>query len=386
MKSKALNIRLIKLFLSKSIHIVSFDIPYPANYGGVIDVFYKVKSLKESGFDIILHCFEYGREHADQLNSLCAEVNYYKRKIGLLSMISSLPYIVNSRRSEALLRRLEQDDYPIVFEGIHSSYYGLKSSLNKERLYLRNHNVESHYYQHLALAEKHFLKRLFFTWESRKLEKYEKQLMPRINKVFSISNSDHNYFQKRYNNSALISAFHQSDTISVPEGNGTYCFYHGNLSVAENDKACMFLVNDVFSKIDVPLVIAGKGASRELKDVISKLDNVELRENISTNEIIELLKKAHINVLPTFQATGIKLKLLLTLFKGRFVLVNKPMVQETGLETICEVSDSVTEFAEAIKLLMSSDWEAEEQTIMRSKLIKPYTNKHNVKALISEIN
>jgi len=31
------------------IHIISFDIPFPANYGGVIDVFYKAKALTDSG-------------------------------------------------------------------------------------------------------------------------------------------------------------------------------------------------------------------------------------------------------------------------------------------------------------------------------------------------
>ncbi len=29
----------------KYLHIISFDIPYPPNYGGVIDVFYKLKAL-----------------------------------------------------------------------------------------------------------------------------------------------------------------------------------------------------------------------------------------------------------------------------------------------------------------------------------------------------
>ena len=33
--------------ITKEIHIITFDIPYPANYGGVIDVFYKIKALKE---------------------------------------------------------------------------------------------------------------------------------------------------------------------------------------------------------------------------------------------------------------------------------------------------------------------------------------------------
>ena len=46
----------------KHLHIVSFDVPWPANYGGVIDVFYKVKALSAKGIRIHLHAFEYGRE------------------------------------------------------------------------------------------------------------------------------------------------------------------------------------------------------------------------------------------------------------------------------------------------------------------------------------
>ena len=64
----------------KHLHIVSFDIPYPANYGGVIDVFFRIKELHKRGVKIHLHCFEYGREHSDYLESFCYSVNYYKRE------------------------------------------------------------------------------------------------------------------------------------------------------------------------------------------------------------------------------------------------------------------------------------------------------------------
>jgi len=52
------------------LHIVSFDIPYPANYGGVIDVFYKAQALTAKGVKVHLHCFEYNREHSKELKKL----------------------------------------------------------------------------------------------------------------------------------------------------------------------------------------------------------------------------------------------------------------------------------------------------------------------------
>ena len=42
-----------------TLHVVSFQVPFPADYGGVIEVFYKLRALKQAGVDVILHCFCY---------------------------------------------------------------------------------------------------------------------------------------------------------------------------------------------------------------------------------------------------------------------------------------------------------------------------------------
>jgi len=93
----------------KHIHIVSFDIPYPPNYGGVIDVFYKIKALFDQGIKIHLHCIEYpGRDRTSELNKYCFSVDYYYRKTGIISALSCKPYIVCSRRSSELLKNLQK--------------------------------------------------------------------------------------------------------------------------------------------------------------------------------------------------------------------------------------------------------------------------------------
>ncbi len=107
----------------KSVHIISWDIPYPANYGGVIDVFWTLKKLHEQGCKIKLHCFQYGdRFSSEVLNQYCSQVFYYPRKTGMMGLHASLPYIVSSRSDKLLLTNLLQDDAPIIFEGIHSTF------------------------------------------------------------------------------------------------------------------------------------------------------------------------------------------------------------------------------------------------------------------------
>ena len=109
--------------LIKTIHIVSFDVPYPANYGGVIDVFYKLVNLHKAGVKIILHCMEYGRGEQKELEKYCHKVYYYKRKTSFIHQLSPVPYIVKSRSSKELLNNLLLDDFPILFEGLHTCYY-----------------------------------------------------------------------------------------------------------------------------------------------------------------------------------------------------------------------------------------------------------------------
>ena len=108
---------------NKKIHIVSFDIPYPANYGGVIDVFYKLKSLHELGWKIHLHCFMYGRKKASTLAEYCERVTYYPRDISKSKLFLKLPYIVSSRNNKHLLEALLENKDAILFEGLQQWKY-----------------------------------------------------------------------------------------------------------------------------------------------------------------------------------------------------------------------------------------------------------------------
>src|ERR1035438_1105799 len=108
---------------SSHLHVVSFDVPYPPSYGGVIDVYFKLKALSEAGVKIHLHCFEYGRAIADELGRICESVNYYKRKNGIQYLFSPLPYIAVTRSNTGLIENLLKDRHPILFEGLHCCYH-----------------------------------------------------------------------------------------------------------------------------------------------------------------------------------------------------------------------------------------------------------------------
>ena len=79
---------------SRRFHVVSLQVPFPPDYGGVIDIYYKLKALKKMGYETWLHTFQYDRSRAEQLNEVAARVSYYPRHRSVIRQLSHIPYIV----------------------------------------------------------------------------------------------------------------------------------------------------------------------------------------------------------------------------------------------------------------------------------------------------
>ena len=356
--------------------------PYPANYGGVIDVYYKIKALHQQGIKVHLHCFEYGRTEAKELNSICEQVCYYERKLSKQHLFSSLPFVVATRKSELLIENLLKDNFPILFEGLHCCYYLSDERLKNRIKIVRTHNIEHDYYKNLEKVEKKIFKKMYFRMEANKLERFEK-VLKNASHIAAISQADARQLSNRYINVHHITAFHPHEEIEIKAGKGDFCLYHGNLEVGENNEAALYLVNEVFSKIDTPFIVAGKKPSSELIDAISKHKHIELKANISTSEIDELIANAQINVLPTFQATGIKLKLLAALFKGRHCIVNLPMVDNTGLESLCSIANDAEKMLVEINQLFIQEFDSGASALREKVLNNLFSNEKNIEKIIA---
>lgn len=385
MKKKSL-LKFLRLMPDKNLHIVAFSIPFPANYGGVIDVFYKLKALHTAGIKIHLHCYQYDRPEAQELNIYCESVNYYPRRTGFAAQISMKPYIVNSRKSDLLLKNLLADNFPILFEGLHSCFYIKHKLLKGRTLIYRESNIEHDYYFNLFKSEKKIGSKLFFLIESLRLRFYQHQLKY-ATKMLVVSQTDREYLALKFptKNVVYLPSFHgNSDVKSLP-GRGDYVLYHGNLSVGENALAAEYLVKHVFDDLNVPLKIAGLNPSEPLKNLVSEFRNVELIPNPPQFEMESLIANAQINVLVTFQATGLKLKLLNTLYNGRWMLVNREMLAGTGLDSLCEIAGDAREMKQKIKSFFNIEFDRN-QLLARTELLKSrFSDEENAKKLIREI-
>ena len=373
--------------VSERIHVISFQVPYPADYGGVIDVYYKVKALKDAGYKVALHCFAYkGRKDSRSLHDIADEVYIYKRNTCVLNRLLFKPYIVKSRQSNELLERLLKDNDPILFEGLHTTHLLSSPLLKNRKKFVRAHNIEGEYYKYLADATVSVKKKLFFNWESRRLQRYEK-VLNNADVIFAITEKEKRYFTTTYPTvtTELLPCFHNGadDCVEAQQrASGNYLLYNGNLSVEENLNAVYFLAERVIPSFpDVKWIIAGGNPPKELYEVVQAMDNVEIIANPSSQKMSSLVTEAAANVLITFQSTGIKLKLINALYKGGHCIVNDKMIESTGLKEVCMVAHSDKDLIDTIKKALSQKI-TEEQLVHRKEVLRQsYDNDENIKIL-----
>jgi hypothetical protein len=237
----------------------------------------------------------------------------------------------------------------------------------------------------LEQVETNYFKKYFFRNEADHLKQYE-TVIKLANKVLAISPADHLYLNATYNNSVLIPAFHAQDQAQLPSGKGNFILYHGNLGVGENNHAALYLAKSVFPKLKMRCVIAGNNPSDELKKACEMHKHIELHNDWSNDAIMQAIQSAQINVLPTFQGTGVKLKLLNALYNGRYCVVNPTMVNHTGLESTCIICEQAEDMVAAINQYFDLNFDKDAQQQRLQVLVNsPYNNQSNAKKLLDLI-
>lgn len=369
--------------MDKYLHIVCLEIPYPADYGGVVDLFYKIKLLHQLGVKIHLHCFTKDRTPQNELNKYCETVNYYPRKKHSNSFSLSLPLIVSSRVNEELIYNLQKDNYPVLLEGIHCTYYLKTGQLNNRKVVVRLHNAEFAYYKQLAKHESNLFKRLYYVHESSLLKKYEKSIANKA--IFlAVSKQDVDLYQQEFNAADVhyLPVFLPYTLAIGKEGKGSFCLYHGNLAINENEEAAIWLLQHVFSNLKIPFVIAGKNPSAKLQKLAHDHQHTCLVANPTDKEMQDMISKAHVHVLPSLNNTGVKLKLLNAMFNGRHCLVNEAGVQGSGLETFCHIATDAVSFQQKIEALYEQRF-TEQEMQQRQRLLQTlYNNEQNARQLM----
>lgn len=355
------------------LHIVCLDAPAPPNYGGAIDMYYKIKALAASGKKIILHYFDYrANRNADELQAICIAINRYHRKSFFQSLSFNQPYIIASRSNKQLIKKLNEDDHPILLEGLHCAGV-IPQIKNPSRIVLRMHNNETIYYRHLAAAEKNIFKKIFFAREARLLNKFQHSMKKNISlAVLSVLDCDVFKTEYGFTKTTLIPCFLPWQKIMSQEGNGDFCLYHGNMQVAENEAAALWLIANVFGQGNTRFIIAGNGISKKIEKAVQSIATVSLVNNPQQEILENLISTAQVNILPSLNNTGVKLKLLHAMFNGRFCVTNNNGIEGSAIDGGVSIADKPAEYVRLISQLLAKQFTNNE--IKERKYLEAYYN------------
>jgi hypothetical protein len=225
---------------------------------------------------------------------------------------------------------------------------------------------------------------MYYRIESKLLKRYEQKLADKA--IFlAMSKTDEAIYKNNFKakDVRFLPAFVGWEKVAEPIGKGSFCLYHGNLAVNENEKAASWLLTDVFNDINIPLVIAGKNPSEELEKLAHVNNNTCLVSNPSEKEMQDLIGKAQVNILPSFNNTGIKLKIINALYTGRHCLVNPAAQEGAGIEEVCHVAADAHAFKEKAAELYEEIYNAADIARRQDLLNNRYCNEKTAIQLIS---
>jgi hypothetical protein len=202
-------------------------------------------------------------------------------------------------------------------------------------------------------------------------------------KYACISHEDINKLGNAYGlkNLFYIPGFLPWQNITSKTGFGDFGLYHGNMSVAENEAAALWLIRKVFSQIKKPFIIAGKNISSRLYKVAKAYEHISLISNPTNDELAQLIERAHVHVLPSLNHTGVKFKLLHALFTGRFCITNKQAIHGWDHDMGVTVANNVPDMIKHIQFTFQKPFSEEDKAI-REEILQEYNNQFNAEKLI----
>lgn len=368
--------------MSKTVHIICNESPSPCDNGEAIDIFNQLREFKRNGVQVKLHYFENTRTRNQTFSPYCTEVNAYPVKKFSECFSFREPYLISSRINETLCNTIQNSNDPVLIHG--SSCCGLlhRISNKKRNIVVRLHNeagcnCHKHSYEKAPVSQM-----LFNKTQNLLMNNYVKKMPKDVTYACSSQSCLCNYTASGMK-ATYVPVFPNTQTITAEPGMGNLCLFHGNLESILHERTALWLLNNVFNKVRVPFVIAGKNPSNKLIKSAQLYQHVCLIANPTNDDLNDLIKKAHINILPAVGSknTGTNLKLIHTLFQGRHCITSPEIVDGTGLSDAVYVGTTANAIASLISQLYYQPFEEREIILREKLLLEVYNNQRNIKKL-----
>ncbi len=336
----------------ENVLIISLDIPFPDNYGGAKDIWWRVKALERKyNLDLISTYNDESRKTFflnSEAKSIFSNVVFIKRTGFARIFLTCLPYAVDSRRIQLkdidnLSIFFKKDYHTVIVEGFHSilTFEDIRERLSYKQSVLRVHNLENEYYLNLYKNESNLFKKLYYLQESFKFDYFIKKydFKKRFDALLFISNTDlvNQLFEpirNKYFIPPIVDSVYQGKSYNDRKN---YFLYVGNLNSSDNVNSVLkiyAILKNIIMKYGFKLIICGRCNNPKRFSSILGDKNVILKLNVGFDELNELYVTSKIFFIYSENPSGVKLKLIEALSYALPVLSNTNGVIGSGFEDL----------------------------------------------------
>jgi len=367
--------------MDKYLHVVAPDLPRPSDSGLLKDLFYLIRGLHNKGVHVLLHCF--GEVNEQDLLPFCKEVHSYPKKSGHEGFSLKIPFAVASRSSEKLNIRLMNDHHPVLFVGFQTVFPLLdETTMEKRNVVVRVLRNEHKYFNDLVHLQTWGAQKLFCKAEAFRFKGMMKRLSKSNIPFATAIELETLPLTQVHVKHAFVAPFMPMPIQLQTEGTGNYCFFYGNLGEVENEYAALWLLNNVFAKLELPFVIAGDHPSEKLERAAHLRMHTCLVANPGEKELQDLIKKAQVNILPSFVSGGPSNNILQALALGRHVVTNTMGSKESEIQAYCHIAEHPAEFIKTISALFNKAMDSTEHEKRASLLNRNFNNEKGIQELL----
>jgi polysaccharide biosynthesis protein PslH len=353
-----------------NIVFITMEPPFPANSGGRIYTYDRIRQLKKYN-NIFLFALKEQGENVElrHYEDLCEKVNFYDRGNKYTRGIINLtkPFVVASRINNDMYSDIEKfiSNNKIDIIVIDSPLVILNCPFNNSvSKVLTQHNVEFKLFESISKSSKGILKKIIYKIESVRMKIFEEKIYKKniIQGYTFISDHDMGFMQKNYKfkNVCLIpqgcEIYKKKCQISLKNT----IVFTGKMDYEPNVQGVLWFTNNVFPKIkkcikDANLYIVGKNPVIEILK-LNDVDNVVVTGAVE--DVRPYLDRAKVYILPLLSGSGVKIKLFEALGSMSIVVTTSKGIEGTEFmngEHIL-VANEEDEFAEkCVRVLEDSE-------------------------------
>ncbi len=227
-----------------------------------------------------------------------------------------------------LIRLLSEEEFDVVqLESLFMTpYIATIRRYSRARIVLRSHNLEHVIQQRIAIGERNFLKRPYRQFLAKQLERYEMDVLDRVDGVAAISPADAEHFMSHGSPTPIVPIPFGVDLGDYPipvekEGAIPVFFHLGSMDWQPNEEGIRWLLNTVWPRVikkrpQARLDLAGNKMPKDLMEL--DLPGVTIKGRV--RDAVVYMQKRQVMLVPLFSAGGMRVKIIEGMAMGRTII------------------------------------------------------------------